>query len=101
MSKKVWIIIAVVVVLIIGAIVGGVVLITNLVNKTKDPITVSKFESIMEDADFEVESLGIAVAKKNTELMNKIDHGLATIKSNGQYAQIYKKWFGKEPPKEK
>ena len=53
-----------------------------------------------EDADFEVESLGIAVAKKNTELMNKIDHGLATIKSNGQYAQIYKKWFGKEPPKE-
>ena len=56
MSKKVWIIIAIVVVLIIGAIVGGVVLITNLVNKTKDPITVSKFESIMEDVDFEVVS---------------------------------------------
>ncbi len=54
-----------------------------------------------EDGDFEVEYLGIAVAKKNTALMEKINHGLATIKTNGQYGQIYKKWFGKEPPKEK
>jgi glutamine transport system substrate-binding protein len=53
------------------------------------------------DGDFEVEYLGIAVAKKNTELLEKINKGLATIKSNGQYAEIYKKWFGKEPPKEK
>ena len=53
------------------------------------------------DADFEVEYLGIAVAKKNTALLEQINHGLAAIKANGQYAEIYKKWFGKEPPKEK
>ena len=45
--------------------------------------------------------LGIAVAKKNTALLEKINHGLAAIKADGQYAEIYKKWFGKEPPKEK
>jgi glutamine transport system substrate-binding protein len=53
------------------------------------------------DGDFEVEYLGIAVSKKNSALMGKIDKGLAAIKANGQYAQIYKKWFGKEPPKDK
>ncbi len=53
------------------------------------------------DGDFEVEYLGIAVAKKNTALLEKINHGLAAIKADGQYAEIYKKWFGKEPPKEK
>ncbi len=53
------------------------------------------------DGDFEVEYLGIAVAKKNTELLSKINHGLAAIKADGQYGEIYKKWFGKEPPKEK
>ena len=53
------------------------------------------------DGDFEVEYLGIAVAKKNTAILEKINHGLAAIKSNGEYAKIYKKWFGKEPPKEK
>jgi glutamine transport system substrate-binding protein len=53
------------------------------------------------DGDFEVEYLGIAVAKKNTALLDKINHGLAAIKADGQYGEIYKKWFGKEPPKEK
>lgn len=53
------------------------------------------------DADFEVEYLGIAVAKKNTALLERINRGLAAMKANGQYAEIYKKWFGKEPPKEK
>lgn len=80
MSKKVWIIIAVVVVLIIGAIVGGVVLITNLVNKTKDPITVSKFESIMEDADFEVVS-----AKDQFENYDEIEDVKIAIQEDGDY----------------
>ena len=44
--------------------------------------------------------LGIAVKKGNTELLSKINDGLAKIKANGKYAEIYKKWFGKEPPVE-
>lgn len=50
--------------------------------------------------DYDVQPLGIAVKKGNTELLSKINKGLAKIKENGQYAVIYKKWFGVEPPKE-
>lgn len=46
------------------------------------------------------EDLGIAVAKNNKDLMTKIDKGLAAIKKNGKFTEIYKKWFGKEPPAE-
>lgn len=46
------------------------------------------------------EDLGIAVKKGNKELLTKIDDGLARIKKNGEFAKIYKKWFGKEPPAE-
>lgn len=47
-----------------------------------------------------VEEIGIAVAKDNQALMDTINKGLATIQKNGKYAEIYKKWFGKEPPAE-
>ena len=50
--------------------------------------------------DYDAAPLGIAVKKGNTELLNKINDGLAKIKANGKYAEIYKKWFGKEPPAE-
>ncbi|MBQ7417723.1 MAG: basic amino acid ABC transporter substrate-binding protein [Acidaminococcaceae bacterium] len=46
------------------------------------------------------EDLGIAVKKGNKELLAKINSGLAKIKKNGEFTKIYKKWFGKEPPKE-
>ena len=45
------------------------------------------------------EDLGIAVKKGNKKLLTKIDSGLAKIKKNGEFTKIYKKWFGKEPPK--
>lgn len=38
---------------------------------------------------------GIAVKKGNTETLKVINDGLAKIKSNGKYDEIYKKWFGK------
>lgn len=38
--------------------------------------------------------------KGNTELLTKIDDGLAKIKANGKFSEIYEKWFGKEPPQE-
>ena len=50
--------------------------------------------------DYDAAPLGIAVKKGNTELLDKINDGLAKIKDNGKYAEIYKKWFGKEPPAE-
>lgn len=50
--------------------------------------------------DYDAAPLGIAVKKGNAELLNKVNDGLAKIKSNGKYAEIYKKWFGKEPPAE-
>lgn len=46
------------------------------------------------------EDLGIAVLKGNTELLTKIDDGLAKIKADGKFSEIYEKWFGKEPPQE-
>lgn len=50
--------------------------------------------------DYDAAPLGIAVKKGNTELLDKINSGLAKIKENGKYREIYKKWFGKEPPVE-
>lgn len=46
------------------------------------------------------EYLAIAVKKGNKDLLTKIDDGLTKIKKNGEFAKIYKKWFGKEPPEE-
>ena len=46
------------------------------------------------------EDLGIAVKKGNASLLAKINHGLAAIKKNGKYSEIYKKWFHQEPPAE-
>lgn len=46
------------------------------------------------------EDLGIAVKKGNTELLERINRGLTTIKQNGEFARIYKKWFGREPAAE-
>lgn len=43
------------------------------------------------------EDYGIATAKKNTELAQKIDKALEELKKSGEYAKIYEKWFGKKP----
>ncbi len=42
----------------------------------------------------EAEDYGIAVAKNNTELMDKINAALKKLKDNGKYDEIYNKWFG-------
>ena len=46
------------------------------------------------------EDLGIAVKKGNTELLDRINRGLATIKKNGEFAKIFEKWFGRQPEAE-
>lgn len=43
------------------------------------------------------EFYGIAMPK-NSPNLEKINAGLATLLSNGIYAQIYQKWFATEPP---
>lgn len=43
------------------------------------------------------EDYGIATAKKNTELNEKINKALDELKKNGEYEKIYLKWFGKKP----
>lgn len=37
---------------------------------------------------------GFVVRKGNTELLQKINHGLENIKENGVYQKIYEQWFG-------
>ena len=32
--------------------------------------------------------------KKDTELLDKINRGLANLKADGTYDKIYQKWFG-------
>lgn len=42
---------------------------------------------------------GFALAKDNTKMLDTINAGLKTIRENGEYDRIYKKWFGKLPEK--
>jgi ABC-type amino acid transport substrate-binding protein len=43
------------------------------------------------------EGYGIALPKGSTALRDAVNRGLATIKKNGTYKAIYKKWFGAAP----
>jgi len=56
-----------------------------------------KFSLVFDD-NFEQQFFGIAVAKGNTELLNKINSGLQKIVANGTYAKIYTTWFEGEVP---
>lgn len=38
---------------------------------------------------------GIAVNKKNKDLLNQFNQALAALKANGEYQKIYDKWFAK------
>ncbi len=58
----------------------------------------SKFKTVA-DKGFAPEQYGFAVKKGNTGLLEKINKGIAEIKSDGSYDQIYKKYFGSAPPK--
>ena len=56
----------------------------------------SKFKTIA-DTSFASEQYGIAVKKGDTELLGKINQGLAGIKDDGTYAKIYAQYFGSAP----
>lgn len=44
------------------------------------------------------ESFGIAVAKGNTELLEKINSGLAKVKEDGTFNELFQKWFNIDAP---
>ena len=58
----------------------------------------AKFKSVSDKA-FQPEQYGIAVKKGNTELLAKLNKGLADIKADGTYDQLYTKYFGAPPAK--
>lgn len=43
------------------------------------------------------EQYGFGVSKDNPDLLKAINDGLKKVKDSGEYATIYKKWFGVEP----
>jgi glutamine transport system substrate-binding protein len=45
----------------------------------------------------EAQQYGIAFSKGNDELREKVNGALKTLRENGTYNEIYKKWFGTEP----
>ncbi|MFY0543176.1 basic amino acid ABC transporter substrate-binding protein [Brevibacillus sp. H7] len=58
-------------------------------------MTGKKYKLIKDDS-FEKEFYGIMLKKGNTELLNKINQGLKTIKDNGKLQEIYKQYFGQQ-----
>lgn len=80
MNKKGWIILAIILVIIIGSIVGVTALIINLANKTKDPITATKFESIMEEKQF-----SIINSKTQFEEYDYIKDSMIAMQNDGDY----------------
>ena len=55
-----------------------------------------KFKTVSDPA-FAPEQYGLAVKKGNAELLAKLNKGLADIKADGSYDQIYAKYFGAAP----
>jgi polar amino acid transport system substrate-binding protein len=56
----------------------------------------AKFKTVSDKA-FQPEQYGFAVKKGNTELLEKLNKGLAEVKADGSYDQIYAKYFGAAP----
>ena len=56
----------------------------------------SNFKTLA-DSSFAAEQYGLAVKKGNTDLLAKLNKGLADIKSDGTYNTIYTSYFGTAP----
>ena len=52
----------------------------------------------VDDPSFPKEYFGIVVKQGNKALLDRINTGLAAVKADGTYAQIYKKWFQADAP---
>jgi len=56
----------------------------------------SKFKTVS-DSGFAAEQYGLPVKKGNTELLSKLNQGLAAIRADGSYDRIYAQYFGASP----
>jgi len=54
-----------------------------------------RFKAVGES--IEAQQYGVALPKGSDELRDKINGALKTLRDNGTYNTIYKKWFGTEP----
>ncbi|AIR68326.1 MULTISPECIES: glutamine ABC transporter substrate-binding protein GlnH [Dickeya] len=54
-----------------------------------------KFKTVGES--IKAQQYGVAFPKGSDELRNKVNGALKTLRDNGTYAAIYKKWFGTDP----
>ena len=54
-----------------------------------------KFKAVGDS--LEAQQYGIAFPKGSDDLRTKVNGALKTLKENGTYNEIYKKWFGTEP----
>jgi polar amino acid transport system substrate-binding protein len=73
----------------VQAVVADNGVVENYVNNNAN----FKFKTVS-DNTFVPEQYGIAVRKGNTELLEKINKGLAAIKADGSYDKIHAQWFG-------
>lgn len=77
----------------VEAAVGDNGVVQNFVNNNPD----AKLRTLV-DNGFEKEYYGFALRKgRDDDLMAKLNAGLAAIKANGTYDQIYAKWFNTAP----
>lgn len=76
----------------VDAVVADNGVIINYVNNN----AAAGFKTVSDSA-FAPEQYGIAVKKGNAELLEKVNQGLAAIKADGSYDQIYAKIFGAAP----
>lgn len=77
----------------IGAAVGDVGVVKYYIKTHSE-----KQFRLVSDARFQRQYFGIAVAKGNDELRDKINAGLKKIIADGTYAKIYASWFDNNVP---
>ncbi|HEY0821733.1 MAG TPA: basic amino acid ABC transporter substrate-binding protein [Rhizobacter sp.] len=76
----------------VDAVVADNGVVINYVANNAD----AKFKTVSDKA-FQPEQYGIAIKKGNTDLLGKINKGLADIKADGTYDKIYAQYFGSAP----
>ena len=70
----------------VDAMMAGASIVQAYMEKNSDQLKVVGDKDSYED-------LGFAVKKGNSELLKKINDGLANLMENGKYDELLKKWF--------
>ena len=70
----------------VDAMMAGASIVQAYMEKNPDKLKVVGDKDSYED-------LAFAVQKGNTELLQKINDGLANVMENGKYDELLKKWF--------